>query len=141
MDTEWDAHNLNIGWNTKSGTGRVRVDIKHRNFPVVPPTTRMWKIIDRYQPTSTAPLLGYSLESILSSKFERVLTPKRVAPRDYYDLLRLLSSPEIDLSAAITEFVSRSAHYNPANTGSMPVDWINQIFDATHTKWPVLERK
>ena len=139
--TDWSGQNLNIEWATKAEDGKIRVDVRHRDFPVAPPTTQMWKIINRYRQTSTTPLLGYSLESMLASKFECVLAPKRVAPRDYYDLRELLTSPEIDLSAAITEFVGRSAHDNPAHANPLTVDWINQIFDATHNKLSALERK
>ena len=87
----------------------------------------LWTVLDRYPQIDTAnPILGYSPASMLAAKLECIADPRRLVPRDYYDLHRLLQDPSIDTGAALDEFTTRHTATHPATTGR---NWFEILFD------------
>ena len=139
-ELNWGANTLNIAWQTRNGSGLLRMDVKHRDHSKVLPTRKYWTLIDRHPRIPfDVPILGYALESVLAAKLSCAITGSRVAPRDYYDLDRLLADPEIDKDAAVEEFRSRLAIESPSTSESE--DWLSPIFDAVYLKMPRLEER
>ena len=128
FDTKWGANKLNIYWELpKATTGVIYTDVKPRRHPGAPPTAVPWTILGRYPQIDTAnPILGYSPTSMLAAKLECIADPRRLAPRDYYDLLRLLQDPSIDTGAALGEFTARHQAAHPSTAGR---DWFDILFD------------
>lgn len=139
-EARWGAHNMRIDWEFGDRAGTIKLDVKHRAFDQVRPGMREWPIIDRYPQIPTGDkILGYSLESVLAAKLDCALSPDRVAPRDYYDLSRLMADPTIDRHAALSEFLRRRTLHDP----SIPLtgDWQSSIFDSLTAKMAVLEAR
>ena len=63
---------------------------------------------------------------MLAAKLDCIANPHRLAPRDYYDLHRLLQDPSIDTGAALDEFTARHTATQPPTTGR---DWFDILFD------------
>ena len=119
FDTKWGANKLNIYWEQPGAvTGVIYTDVKPRHHLGAQPTTVPWAILDRYPQIDTAnPILGYSPASMLAAKLDCIANPNRLAPRDYYDLHRLLQDPSIDTGAALDEFTARHTATHP------PINW------------------
>ena len=135
FDTKWGANKLNIYWELPNAvTGVIYTDVKARHHPAgAEPTATNWTILDRYpQVDTTNPILGYSPDSMLAAKFDCIANPYRLAPRDYYDLHRLLQDPAIDTNAALDEFTARH-HTQHLSVGSAATgqaqDWFDILFD------------
>ena len=63
---------------------------------------------------------------MLAAKLDCIANPYRLAPRDYYDLNRLLQDPSLDTNAALDEFTARHQAAHPATAGR---DWFDILFD------------
>ena len=128
FDTKWGANKLNIYWELPNATtGVIYTDVKPRHHPGAPPTAVLWAVLDRNPQIDTAnPILGYSPASMLAAKLECIADPRRLVPRDYYDLHRLLQDPSIDTGAALDEFTARHTATHPATAGR---DWFDILFD------------
>ena len=146
FDTKWGANKLNIYWELpKATTGVIYTDVKPRHHPGGPPTAVPWTILDRYPQIDTAnPILGYSPASMLAAKLECIADPRRLAPRDYYDLHRLFQDPSIDTGAALDEFTAR---HQAAHPPAADRDWLDILFDNAYQhetelaeKWGELSR-
>lgn len=122
FDTKWGTNKLNIYWELPNAvTGVIYTDVKARHHPAgAEPTATNWTILDRYPQIDTTNILGYSPTSMLAAKLDCIANPYRLAPRDYYDLHRLLQDPAIDTNAALDEFTARHQAQHPATTGPGP---------------------
>ncbi len=139
-EVRWGAHNMKVDWEFGGRAGAMKLDVKHRDFAQVRPSMHEWPIIGRHPQIPTQDkILGYTLESVLAAKLDCALSPDRAAPRDYYDLSKLMADPAIDRHAALTEFLRRRELHDP----SFPVtgDWQSPIFDSTTAKMPALEAR
>lgn len=131
FDTKWGANKLNIYWELPTATtGVIYTDVKAHHHPAgAEPTATNWTILDRYpQVDTTNPILGYSPDSMLAAKLDCIANPYRLAPRDYYDLHRLLQDPAIDTNAALDEFTARHQAQHPDTTGQAQ-NWFDILFD------------
>lgn len=128
FDTKWGANKLNIYWELpEATTGVIYTDVKPRQHPGARPSVVPWTILDRYpQIDTTIPILGYSPASMLAAKLDCIANPNRLAPRDYYDLHRLLQDPSINTAAALDEFTARHTATHPPTAGR---DWFDVLFD------------
>ena len=128
FNTKWGANKLNIYWEQPAAvTGVIYTDVKPRHHLGARPTAVPWAILDRYPQIDTDnPILGYSPASMLAAKLDCIANPHRLAPRDYYDLHRLLQDLSIDNGAALDEFTARHTATQPPTTGR---DWFDILFD------------
>lgn len=128
----WGANTLNIAWENEAHGGILRTDVKPRAHPSGEPSRRDWPLIDRYPHfASNAPILGYTLESMLAAKLDCLLAETRVASRDFYDLHHLLDDPTIDKAVAVDEFLTRNTKRSP---GTTVIDLVTEMFDVFDPK-------
>ncbi|WP_419943699.1 nucleotidyl transferase AbiEii/AbiGii toxin family protein [Candidatus Poriferisodalis sp.] len=132
VTTRWGAQKLHLQWQTRDGqAGVIDTDVKRRTAHGVEPATALWPILPRHDSVDTShPILGYTLESVLAAKFDCIANQQRLAPRDYYDLFRLLQDQRIDLDEAIREFAQR--HKLQAPHVRPDADWFEIIFTGAH---------
>ena len=128
FETRWGANKLNIYWELPGATtGVIYTDVKARHHRGAEPTAVQWTILDRYpQIDATKPVLGYSPASMLAAKLDCIASPHRLAPRDYYDLHRLLQDPSIDTATTLDEFTARHTAAHPPTADR---DWFDILFD------------
>lgn len=139
-EVRWGAHNMKVDWEFGGRAGAMKLDVKHRDFAQVAPSMREWQVIDRYPRIPTQDkILGYTLESVFAAKLDCALSPDRAAPRDYYDLGKLMDDPAIDRHAALAEFLGRRRKHDPSFAAAG--DWQSSIFDSTAAKMPALEAR
>ena len=140
FDTKWGANKLNIYWELPNATtGVIYTDVKPRHHSGAGPTATHWTILDRYPHIDTAnTILGYSSASMLAAKLDCIANPYRLAPRDYYDLHRLLQDPAIDTNAALDEFTARHQAAHPTTAGR---DWFDILFDNAYQHEAELDQR
>ncbi len=127
FETKWGSNKFNIYWELSGTTGVIYTDVKPRQHQGARPTVIPWVILDRYpQINIENPILGYSPVSMLAAKLDCIADPNRLAPRDYYDLNRLLQDSQIDTCAALDEFAARIQAASPAKTGR---DWFDVLLE------------
>ncbi len=142
FSVRWGSQKLNLRWEQpRGGCGIIRVDTKPRDFHGVEPSTREWNLLGRYPDVRpTAPILGYTLESVAAAKLECLAALTRVVPRDFYDLDRLLSSGEVDFAAALTEWHTRRESAATEDATS-PDDPLSALLEPSLEHLPTLERR
>ena len=130
--TRWGTQKLHLEWETPDGrTGVIDTDVKRRTTLGIEPATTLWPILRRHDGVDTSrPILGYTLEAVLAAKFDCIANQQRLAPRDYYDLFRLLQDQHIGIGQAIREFAQR---YELRAADAEPdADWFEIIFAGSH---------
>lgn len=109
FSVRWGAHTMLIDWASGGNAGTLKVDMNTRPSGLdLNRDATLWHLIDRYDGVSNRiPVLGHTVVSVAASKIECIASPQRAKSRDYYDLVRLLESGEVDFSSAAWTYLQR----------------------------------
>ena len=94
-------------WATPTGpSGVISLDLNRRTYEGYAPTTREWYVQQRYPGIdANIPITGYTLEAVMAGKLDCLAEPTRLAPRDFFDVHKLLTSGDVDMASAIEAFL------------------------------------
>lgn len=121
FSVRWGAHNMVVDWAEGSTEGVLKVDINTRGCMInLHSDTAEWHLIDRHAGIRSAvPILGYSVEAVASVKIDCIVSPDRAKARDYYDMVRLLESGDVDFITAARRHLERSSRAITVGAGEL----------------------